>query len=85
MANIKNIYYVTALLTSFLFLSCEEETLEDQTFGSLEGKVVSNGQNLPLENVKITNNPVSTTVFTDGEGNFSIADIQIGDYPIIIL
>jgi len=82
MANIKKIYYVTALLTSFLFLSCEEETLEDQTFGSLEGKVVSNGKNLPLENVKITTNPASTTVFTDGEGNFSITDIQIGDYSV---
>lgn len=82
MANFKNIYYFSAILATFFLLSCEEETLGDQTFGSLDGKVVSNGLNTPLENVKITTNPASTTVFTDNQGNFSIADISIGDYSV---
>ncbi len=82
MANFKNIYYFSVILATFFFLSCEEETLDDQTFGSLEGKVVSNGLNTPLENVKISTNPTSTTVFTDSEGNFTIADISIGDYSV---
>ena len=36
----------------------------------------------PLENVKITTNPASTTVFTDSEGNFKIEDILVGDYSV---
>ena len=82
MVSFKNIYCFMALLATFFFFSCEEETLGDQTFGSLDGKVVSNGLNTPLENVKITTNPASTAVFTDSEGNFTIADISIGDYSI---
>jgi len=65
-----------------LLLSCQEETLDDQSFGTLEGKVVTNGLNTPLENVKITTNPASNTVFTDIEGNFSIEDIVVGDYSV---
>ncbi|WP_116770663.1 carboxypeptidase regulatory-like domain-containing protein [Maribacter litoralis] len=82
MTHFKNISYSAALCFSLLFLSCEEETLGDQSFGSLEGKVVTNGDNLPLENVKITTNPASTTVFTDSDGNFTIQDILTGDYSI---
>ncbi|CAG2531373.1 Carboxypeptidase regulatory-like domain-containing protein [Maribacter dokdonensis] len=82
MTHFKNIYYYTALCFSLLFLSCEEDTLGDQTFGSLDGKVVTNGVNAPLENVKITTNPASTTVFTDSEGNFKIEDILVGDYSV---
>jgi hypothetical protein len=82
MVSFKNVYSFMAVLAVFFFFSCEEETLGDQTFGSLEGKVVANGLNTPLENVKITTNPSSTTVFTDSEGNFTIEDISIGDYSV---
>ncbi len=82
MANFKNIYYFMAFLAISVFFSCEEETLGDESFGTLEGKVVSNGLNTPLENVKITTNPASTTVFTDSQGNFMIEDISIGDYSV---
>ncbi|TDQ29159.1 carboxypeptidase regulatory-like domain-containing protein [Zeaxanthinibacter enoshimensis] len=64
------------------FTSCDEETLGENAFGTLKGKVVINGDNMPLGNVKITTNPVSTTVFTDNQGEFTISDIQIGDYSV---
>ena len=82
MGNLKHAISFIALTTLFLFFSCAEETIDEQSFGSLEGKVVSNGENSPLENVKITTNPTSTTVFTDSQGNFKIEDVVIGDYSV---
>ena len=75
---------ISLFFLSFLILlgSCEEETLVDNTFGKLTGKVVSKGLNLPLENVKISTTPVSTTVFTDSEGNFEIPEIIVGEYSV---
>src|SRR5690606_29397544 len=35
-----------------------------------------------LENVKIETSPASNTVFTDAEGNFTIANIQSGEYSV---
>lgn len=82
MAFKQRIQYLAACMLAVFLVSCEEETLDDQTFGSLEGKVVTNGENTPLENVKITTSPSSTTVFTDAQGNFSIADILVGEYSV---
>lgn len=65
-----------------LFFACSEEGLEDSGKGTLSGKVVTNGDNLPLENVKIETSPASNTVFTDAEGNFTIANIQSGEYSV---
>lgn len=77
-------YFIRLLaLSALLFVgSCEEETLDDQAFGTLEGKVVTQGDNTPVENVKITTSPSSNTVFTDRDGNFRIPDILVGDYSV---
>jgi hypothetical protein len=69
-------------VTAIPFFACEEDTLGDNSFGSLEGTVVTNGENLPIPNVKITTNPVSTTVFTDENGAFNIPEIQVGEYSV---
>ncbi|MBQ4915366.1 carboxypeptidase regulatory-like domain-containing protein [Maribacter sp. MMG018] len=83
MSIFKNQNFKAVLLIVFtLLVSCEEDTIGDEAFGTLEGKVVSNSFNIPLENVKITTNPSSTTVFTDKDGNFIIEDISIGDYSV---
>ncbi|PKA99208.1 carboxypeptidase family protein [Flavobacteriaceae bacterium MAR_2009_75] len=80
--NIINKQGFILLLIIFSVLSCEEETIGDTVLGKLEGRVVANSQNVPLENVKITTNPSSTTVFTDVEGNFTIEQINAGDYSV---
>lgn len=63
-------------------MGCEEDTLGDDSFGTLQGTVVTNGENVPIPNVKITTNPVSTTVFTDETGAFAIPEIQVGEYSV---
>ncbi|MEO9894667.1 carboxypeptidase-like regulatory domain-containing protein [Aurantibacter sp.] len=72
--------YFLAVCMVFLITSCSEEPIDENVFGTLTGKVVTNGENMPLTNVKISSSPVSTTVFTDDQGNFTIENIQIGEY-----
>src|SRR5690554_5863447 len=77
----KILIYGCFLLVTMLF-SCSEDPVEDSGKGTLSGKVVTNGDNLPLENVKIETSPASNTVFTDAEGNFTIENVQSGEYSV---
>jgi len=70
------------LLSCFVWVSCEEEGIVESGTGTLEGTVVSRGDNTPLANVKITTNPSSNTVFTNENGKFLINDISVGDYSV---
>ncbi len=78
----KNNLYLLVFVFAFIFMGCEEESLTDNAFGSLTGTVVSKGKNIPLSNAKISTTPVSTTVFTDANGNFIIEDIAVGKYSV---
>tara|TARA_B100001167_G_scaffold31651_1_gene17204 strand:+ start:19650 stop:21152 length:1503 start_codon:yes stop_codon:yes gene_type:complete len=77
--KIKNIVYCFVLI---LAISCTEDPISDFGTGTITGKVVTEGENLPLENVKISSNPVSNTVFTDADGNFTINDVEAGQYSV---
>ncbi len=74
--------FFLALGVLILAVACSEEPVDENVFGTLTGKVVTKGDNAPLANVKISSTPVSTTVFTDAEGNFEINSIQVGEYSI---
>jgi Tol biopolymer transport system component len=65
-----------------LVVGCDEDTIGDEQFGTLEGTVVSAGNNAPIPNVKVTTNPVSTTVFSDENGQFVIPEIEEGEYSV---
>ncbi|ALM07668.1 hypothetical protein SB49_07500 [Sediminicola sp. YIK13] len=78
----KNNLYLLVFVFAFIFTGCEEESISDNAFGSLTGTVVSKGKNVPLSNAKISTTPVSTTVFTDADGNFIIEDIAVGKYSV---
>lgn len=77
-----NLFRITLYAFIAFFWACSEEPIEENEFGSLTGKVVANGDNTPLFNVKISTTPVSTTLFTDINGNFQIDEIQVGEYSI---
>lgn len=77
-----NKLYLLVLLFAMIFSGCEEESIDDSAFGTLIGTVVSKGNNIPVPNVKISTTPVSTTVFTDVNGNFEILDIAVGKYSV---
>ncbi len=75
--------YLVQIAAAFLIVfSCNENKIGDDEFGRLTGKVVASGTNEPLENVRVSTDPVSSTVFTDSSGNFVIDNILVGDYSV---
>lgn len=79
----RNKYSLTMLILVFFFsLSCSEDKIGENLFGTLKGTVVSSGDNIPLANVKISTQPISSTVFTDSLGNFMIEYIPVGEYSV---
>jgi TolB protein len=83
------LYVVARLLVVLLLaqtlLSCEENTIEPLSSGSVEGTVLdgSNG-NVPLANAVITTNPATSSYVTDGQGRFSLPNIAVGKYAISV-
>lgn len=70
------------LLISFAFAACSEDTLNDSGEGTITGTVVIEGTNEPMENVRVSTTPVSSTVFSDENGEFILSEIPIGDYSV---
>lgn len=74
--------FIIALLGS---LSCNEDFIEPELFGSIFGEVLlDNNDNIPIEEAKITTNPPTNTVFTDEFGRFALENISPGTYTIRI-
>jgi len=78
----KNIYKLVGISICMfgMLWSCSEDGLTESGFGTVTGTVVTEGDNTPLGNVKITSNPSSNTVFTAENGNFIITNVLVGEY-----
>ncbi|WP_405205467.1 carboxypeptidase regulatory-like domain-containing protein [Aquimarina sp. LLG6339-5] len=77
--------YIIKIITVFMVFaitSCSEDTIDLEGLGAVRGRVVAVGTNEPLENVKISTNPSSSTVFTDADGEYVIENIPSGDYSL---
>ena len=71
-----------AIAGLLVFFSCSEDTVGGSITGSISGKVVEKTSNEPLENVKISTSPASSTVFTDENGEFLLPDVLIDEYSV---
>lgn len=69
------------MLLVFVF-ACNEDRIGEGQFGSIKGTVVAAGSNVPLPNVRISTNPVSSTVFTDSLGKYLLENVPIGEYAV---
>lgn len=69
-------------LFACLLTGCSEDTIDVSAMGTITGTVVLEGTNDPLENVKISTNPATSTVFTDENGSFILSDVSPGDYSV---
>lgn len=77
-----NYTYIYLSLFLIFLIGCSEDKLDLTSRGIITGKVVTVGDNAPMENVKISTNPVTSIVFTDSEGNFQINDVPIDNYSV---
>ncbi len=77
-------YFIKAVsvFVIIMMISCSEDTIDLEGLGAVKGRVVAVGTNEPLENVKISTNPSSSTVFTDANGEYLIENIPSGDYSL---
>lgn len=78
----KHLYNIFFIALAAITVHCSEDTLPVEIKGAISGTVVEEGSGNPLEGVKITTNPASTTVFTDENGAFIMTDVLIDDYSV---
>ena len=74
--------YISLILVLIAVVSCSEDKVSLSGTGAITGKVVSKGDNIPLENTKISTNPGTSIVFTDASGEFVINNVTVGTYAI---
>lgn len=73
---------IVSVLVVLSAISCSEDTIDLEGLGSVKGSVVKVGTNEPLENVKISTNPGTSTVFTNTEGVYILENVPAGDYSL---
>ncbi len=78
----KNYRILTLLFVLIAAWSCSEDTVDAPKIGAISGAVIDKETGDPLENVKITTNPASSTVFTNENGNFFLPEVIVDDYSV---
>ncbi len=80
---------MTSKYIAFIFLlgllittGCNEDTIQPQLFGSIEGQVLRKDDLSPLSNVAISTTPTSSSIITDLNGSFTIENVPVGTYSI---
>ena len=80
---------MTSKYIAFIFLlgllittACNEDTIQPQLFGSIEGQVLRKDDLTPLSNVAISTTPTSSSIITDFDGSFTIENVPVGTYSI---
>lgn len=63
-------------------LGCENDLLEPDLRGSIEGQVIHAETNDPLGGAGITTNPPTSSLLTDGEGRFRLDNLPEGNYTV---
>lgn len=63
-------------------LSCEKVTIEDETFGSIQGTVIDSETNLPINNANITTTPPTNSILSSDDGTYRLDEIPVGNYSI---
>lgn len=82
MKNPSRVYFKLLGVLLVLLFACNEDRIDEGQFGIIKGTVVAMGSNAPLANVRISTNPVTSTVFTDSLGKYIIENVPIGEYAV---
>lgn len=80
--TMKSIYTFASLFLLLLISACKEDTIVPDTFGSVFGEVLINGENTPVSEASISTNPPTSTILTDAEGRFALENIKTGTYTL---
>jgi len=78
----KPMNYLVICCIALMLSACQETPFEPEVFGSLYGEVLVDVENTPLENVKISTNPPTSSIFTDEAGRFALENVATNAYTI---
>lgn len=85
MVRFKYIVFILLLTAQqLLLLSCKEDTISPEMFGSISGVVLDADDNSPIIGASITTSPPTNVIITDASGRFEYSNISVGDYTISI-
>ena len=68
-------------LISF-FMSCEEQKIDVDKFGTISGTILNGDDYSPLPGVLITTSPASSTALTDEQGKFEFPKVSEGEVAV---
>jgi TolB protein len=86
-AYIKNIFplLLFCIISVFVFTSCEEDTVQPETYGSISGSVYdADDIKTPVSGASVTTNPPTSALLTDSNGKFKVSNIPVGSYVITV-
>jgi hypothetical protein len=63
-------------------VGCENDLLEPELTGAIEGQVLDFDTRAPLSGVGITTNPPTGALVTDDEGRFRLDELPAGNYSV---
>ncbi|SHL05169.1 carboxypeptidase regulatory-like domain-containing protein [Hymenobacter psychrotolerans] len=81
--SVASLRWLMMLLVSCVLVSCEEDTIEPERFGSIEGEVIDTRNNQPLANVSLTTTPGTSSFTTGADGKFTIGNVKVGTYSLV--
>ena len=78
--------FLLVLFPILLFLlTCDENPTEPEILtGNITGKVTDSSNNDPIAGATITTNPITSSVNTDGTGDFTIPDLDPAEYVVTV-
>jgi len=79
----RSVLIALASATLLLLASgCEDSSLGPAQRGSIDGRVQDFETDAALSGVNITTSPPTSALVTDGEGRFSLDNVEVGNYTI---
>ena len=70
------------LFFGVLLLACEDEKLDIEKFGSIQGKILDGETYSPLSGVQIATNPASSSAITSDDGVFVFKKVAEGELAV---
>lgn len=80
---LKKLSIFSFFISISILLSCKEEIVDPTYYGGISGVVEDSETGEPLSNVSITTSPSTTSITTAEDGQFTLSDLETGEYSII--
>jgi TolB protein len=66
----------------FISVSCKENTIQPEMFGSITGFILSQDDSKPVDGASITTTPPSNAIVSGKDGKFSFNELPVGNYTV---